>query len=252
MLQVERLHDGALWDVTLGDGKGNILDAALVDALTEMFEQARDATTLRAVCLRGQGKNFSYGASVEEHLPGQVADMLPRFHGLFHAMLASRVVCLAAVRGQCLGGGLELAMFCHRVFASPDAKFGQPEIVLGVLAPVASLLLAERVGRASAEDLCLSGRTISSEEALNVGLVDVMDDAPDDAARAYARQYLLRHSASSLRFAVLATRLDLKKRLDNELPEIERLYLEELMETADAKEGIQAFVDKRAPQWSHQ
>jgi cyclohexa-1,5-dienecarbonyl-CoA hydratase len=251
MLRVERLHDGALWDVAIGDGKGNILDARLVDALTEMFMEAREATTLRAVCLRGQGKNFSYGASVEEHLPEQVADMLPRFHGLFHAMLDSRVVCLAAVRGQCLGGGLELAMFCHRVFASPDAKFGQPEIVLGVLAPIASLFLAERVGRASAEDLCLSGRTISSEEALGVGLVDVIDDVPDDAARVYAREYLLRHSASSLRFAVLATRLDLKKRMDSELPELERLYLEELMKTADAREGIQAFLDKRSPKWSH-
>ena len=251
MLRVERLHDGALWDVTLGDGKGNILDASLIDALTEVFVEARETRTLRAVCLRGQGKNFSFGASVEEHLPEQVGAMLPRFHRLFHAMLDSRVVCLAAVRGQCLGGGLELAMFCHRVFASPDAKFGQPEIVLGVLAPVASLFLSERVGRATAEDLCLSGRTISSEEALSVGLVDVLDDAPDDAARAYAREYLLRHSASSLRFAVLAARYDLKKRLDNELPEIERLYLEELMRTADAREGIRAFIDKRAPQWSH-
>ncbi len=251
MLQVERLHGGALWDVAIGDGKGNVLDSHLVEELSELFVEARGTNILRAICLRGQGRNFSFGASVEEHLPEQVGAMLPRFHGLFRVMLESKVVCLAAVRGQCLGGGLELASFCHRVFASPDAAFAQPEIVLGVVAPVASLFLPDRIGRANAYDLCLSGRTISSTEALGMGLVDVLDDSPEEAARSYAREYLVRHSASSLRFAVAASHAELGKRLDNELPEIERLYLDELMETADAKEGLQAFLEKRAPEWKN-
>lgn len=252
MVQVTRLHDGAFWDVTFGDGKGNILDSAVVEALTELFREARDATTLRAICLRGQGRHFSYGASVEEHLPDQVGAMLPRFHGLFRTMLDSDVVCLAAVRGRCLGGGLELASFCHRVFASPDAELGQPEIVLGVFAPVASILLSERIGRPGAEDLCLTGRTMTVEEALATGLVDVVDDSPEEAARVYAETHLLRLSPSSLRFAVAASRRYLRTRLEMELPELERLYLEELMTTADAKEGIRAFLDKRQPEWRHE
>lgn len=250
MIAIERLHGGALWDVEIGDGKGNILDRRLIEELTAMFVEARDASTLRAVCLRGHGRNFSYGASVEEHLPEQVRTMLSGFHGLFHAILDSRVVCLAAVRGRCLGGGLELASFCHRVFASPDALFAQPEIVLGVIAPMASLCLSERVGRANAEDLCLSGRTIASAQALTMGLVDVIDEAPEEAARSYAREHLLPHSALSLRFAVAVSRRGLKKRLDGELPEIERTYLEELMSTHDANEGLQAFLDKRTPHWT--
>lgn len=250
MLRVDRHENDSLWEVALGDGRGNILDAALVDALIELFGEAGAARSLKAVVLRGKGKHFSFGASVEEHLPDEVGAMLPRFHRLFRVMHRSHVVCLAAVRGQCLGGGLELASFCHRVFASPDAKFGQPEILLGVFAPMGSLFLPERIGRASAEDLCFTGRSVSAEEALAMGLVDVIDDAPDKAATAYAETHLLPHSASSLRFAVRAARYRLGKYLDEELPDIERIYLEELMATRDAGEGLRAFLDKRTPEWS--
>jgi cyclohexa-1,5-dienecarbonyl-CoA hydratase len=249
MIHVERLHDGALWDVAFGDGKGNILDSELVRELTELFVEARATNVLRAVCLRGQGDNFSYGASVEEHLRENVGEMLPRFHGLFRALVDSQVVCLAAIRGKCLGGGLELACLCHRVFAAPNAAFAQPEIVLGVIAPIASVFLSERVGRANAEDLCLTGRTISSGEAFGMGLVDVLADSPVETSHRYASEYLLRHSASSLRFAVGAARHELSERLAHELPKIERIYLEQLMETDDAQEGIKAFVDKRSPNW---
>ncbi len=148
VLAVESLEGGAYWDVRLSGSTGNILDARLVEALTRLFERAAADRELKTVCLRGEGRHFSFGASVPEHLPEHVGEMLPRFHALFRAIAASSVPCLAAVRGQCLGGGLELAMFCHRVFAAPDAKLGQPEIVLGVFAPIASLLLQESIGRA--------------------------------------------------------------------------------------------------------
>ena len=250
-LRVERLDSGAIWDVELDHGKGNILDTTLVRALRRLFEEAAEEAPLRAVCLHGHGGHFSFGASVEEHLPEAVAAMLPEFHALFRTMLESSVVCLAAVSGQCLGGGLELASFCHRIFASPKASFGQPEIRLGVFAPMGSLLLTERVGRAHADDLCLSGRSVSAEQAHRIGLVDVVDEAPESAARAYAREHLLPHSASSLRYAVRAARLSLRRRIEHELPELERIYLEELMSTHDAAEGVRAFVDKRPPRWRH-
>jgi cyclohexa-1,5-dienecarbonyl-CoA hydratase len=157
---------------------------------------------------------------------------------------------LAAVRGQCLGGGLELVSLCHRVFAARDARLGQPEIVLGVFAPVASLLLADRVGRGAADDLCLSGRSVTADEALAMRLVDeVVDGDPAEAALGWARTHLLPKSASSLRYAVRASRAEQRARLATELPRLERLYLDGLMSTADAIEGLQAFVERRPAVW---
>jgi cyclohexa-1,5-dienecarbonyl-CoA hydratase len=246
---VKRLEAGAYWDVEISGSRGNVLDRAAIAALTQTFEEAADARDLKAICIRGRGGDFSYGASVTEHLPGEVGGMLPRFHRLFRAMDASSVFMLAAVRGQCLGGGLELASFCHRVFASPDAKLGQPEIALGVFAPVASLILPERVGRANAEELCLSGRIVEASEAREMGLVDVVAEKPEEAALDYARKHLLSRSASSLRHAVRAVRLPLSRRLQGELAQLEGIYLEDLMATEDAAEGIEAFLEKRPPVW---
>ena len=249
-ITIERLDEGAIWRVVIGGSKGNVLDAAVLRALTDLFHDAAASPHLKAICLEGQGAHFSFGASVAEHLPPLVEAMLNAFHGALFAMLDSAVPTLAAVRGQCLGGGLELVSLCHRVFAARDARLGQPEIVLGVFAPVASLVLADRIGRSAAEDLCLSGRSVTAEEALAMRLVDqLVDGDPADAAVAWARTHLLPKSASSLRYAVLAARAGLRARLATELPPIERLYLDGLMSTADALEGLRAFVDRRPAVW---
>ncbi|MEW5981284.1 MAG: enoyl-CoA hydratase-related protein [Acidobacteriota bacterium] len=251
-LSVDTLDDGAIQRVSLGGSKGNVLDTPLIEELTGVFNAAAAARDLKAIVLEGQGAHFSFGASVREHLPELVGTMLPRFHVLMRALVDSATIVLAAVRGQCLGGGLELVTLCHRVFAAPQAMFGQPEIVLGVFAPVASVALAGRVGRRDAEDLCLSGRSVSAAEAAAMGLVDeVADGDPAEAALAYARQHLLPKSASSLRFAIRAVRADLRARLATELPVLEQLYLEELMATTDATEGLTAFMEKRRPNWTN-
>jgi len=167
-------------------------------------------------------------------------------------LLDCHVTTIAAVRGRCLGGGLELVAICHRVFATTDAKFGQPEIALGVFPPLASIVLPERVGRARAEELCLSGRTMAAAEARDIGLVDeLVDDDPAQAALGWASSKLLPHSASSLRFAVRAIRTSVANRIRAELPDLEKLYVQELMATADANEGIQAFLEKRRPNWKN-
>ncbi|MCC7033988.1 MAG: enoyl-CoA hydratase/isomerase family protein [Acidobacteria bacterium] len=249
-LAVEQLDGGAVWRVAIGGSKGNVLDAVATDALAALFREAAAAPHLKAICLEGQGPHFSFGASVQEHLPPDAGAMLARFHGAILAMLDSAVPVLAAVRGQCLGGALELVSVCHRVFAARDAKLGQPEILLGVFAPVASVVLADRVGRGAADDLCLSGRSVTADEAWRLRLVDEVADAdPADAALAWARTHLLPKSASSLRYAVRAARASLRARLAAELPGIERLYLDGLMSTADALEGLNAFVERRPPAW---
>ena len=249
VLRVSEAAGGRVRRFVLAKPKGNVLDAELVAALDVAFSEAGRDRRVSTVILSGDGGHFSFGASVPEHLPGSVAGMLDRFHGLFRTMLESRLVCLAAVRGQCLGGGLELASFCQRVFAAPGAKLGQPEIVLGVFAPVASLWLADRVGRAVAEDLCLTGRVVEAPEALATGLVDEVHDDPEAAALAWAERHLARHSAASLRVAVAALRLDRVRAAAEALPRLERLYLDELMATHDAEEGLAAFLERRAPAW---
>jgi cyclohexa-1,5-dienecarbonyl-CoA hydratase len=248
-VRCETLEAGQVWSLTLETPKANILDAAKVRALSSHFQAAEQAPGVKAILISGAGAHFSFGASVEEHLPQHVAGMLSNFHGLFRAMLSCAVPTLAVVRGQCLGGALELASFCTRVLAAPDAVLGQPEIRLGVFAPVASFFLPERIGRPAAEALCLSGRSISAREGLALGLVDEIAADPREAALAWVRCNLLPHSAAALRRAQRALRAGLAERFRCEIESLERLYLDDLMSTHDAHEGLQAFLEKRPPVW---
>lgn len=247
----EVLDAGAIWRVVLATPKANVLDAAKIAVLTDTFREAASSPALKCIVIEGEGAHFSFGASVEEHLPGRFGTMLTSFHALFHVMLETSVPTLAAVRGQCLGGALELASFGSRVFAAPDARLGQPEIKLGVFAPMASVFLPERIGRGAAEDLCLTGRTLAASEAHALRLVDEIADDPSAAALAWARTQLFPHSAASLRIAQRAVRLELAARFEEQLTRAERLYHDPLMRTHDAVEGLRAFLEKRSPQWSN-
>jgi len=250
-VRLEAIEGGSIWRAVLATPKANILDMQKCGILSDIFSEAATTKHLKAVVIEGEGPHFSFGASVPEHLPEQIEAMLSGFHGLFYRILESNVVTLAAVRGQCLGGAMELAVFCNRLFASPDARLGQPEIVLGVIAPVASVMLADRVGRSRAEELCISGKSVTAGDGLAMGLVDVVADDPGAAALAYARKHLLPKSASSLRMAVRAVRGEFDQRFRKELARVERLFLEDLMSTADAVEGLQAFIEKRDPEWKN-
>ncbi len=242
-------REGRLLRLRLDRRKANILDAALVGAIEQAFVQQASAEALRGVLIDAGGAHFSFGASIEEHLPDRCAAMLADFHRLILLLFASPVPILAAIRGQCLGGGLELASAGHLLFAAPDAKFGQPEIGIGVFAPAASCLLPERVGLAAAEDLLISGRSIGAEEALRIGLVSEVADDPEAAAQNYFDRHLAAKSASSLRFATRAARRGTIERVAAKLAAVEALYLEELMATEDAVEGLRAFVEKRPARW---
>jgi cyclohexa-1,5-dienecarbonyl-CoA hydratase len=246
----EVLEDGAVLRLALATPKANVLDARKIAALTAAFRSMAGEPSVKCVLLEAEGPNFSFGASVEEHLPDRFEAMLASFHGLFRAMLSAAVPTACVLRGQCLGGGLELASFCSRVFASPDARLGQPEIKLGVVAPLASFWLPERVGRGAAEDLLLSGRTLTAAEAHALGLVDEIAEAPDQAARTWIHDRLLPLSASSLRHAQRLARAGIARRFEQEIPAAERAYRDGLMATADAREGLRAFLEKRPPRWS--
>jgi cyclohexa-1,5-dienecarbonyl-CoA hydratase len=248
-LHVELEKDGALLRLRLSRPKANIVDAAMIAALLAALREHLPGVRLRAVLLEAEGPHFSFGASVEEHLPGSCAAMLRELHALILQLVGSPVPVLVAVRGQCLGGGLEVAAAGHRIFAAPGATLGQPEMKLGVFAPAASCLLPERIGLSRAEDLLFSGRSIGAEEAHRIGLVDALADDPSAAALAYFEEHLAKRSAGSLRLAVRAARFDFVERVRRKLAEVERLYLEELMATHDAVEGLTAFIAKRPAVW---
>ena len=248
-LRVWRERDGHLARLRLSRPKANIVDAAMTAALDAAFAEAAGEARLRGVLLDAEGPNFSFGASVEEHLPATAAAMLQGLHGLLLRMLAFPVPVLVAVRGQCLGGGLELATSGHLLFAAPEARLGQPEIQVGVFPPAASCLLPERIGRAAAEDLLFSGRAVDGREALRIGLVNAVADDPEAAALAYFDEHLARRSAAVLRHGVAAARCDLVERVRLKLRDVEQRYLGGLMATRDALEGLEAFLQKRPPRW---
>jgi cyclohexa-1,5-dienecarbonyl-CoA hydratase len=250
-LKVAVERNGALLHLTLARPKANLVDAAMIAALHGAIALHRQGGALRGVLLDAEGSHFSFGASVEEHLPGRCGAMLSSLHALILAMLEFPAPILTAVRGQCLGGGLELALAGGPIFAAPDAQLGQPEMKLGVFAPAASCLLQYRVNQPAAEDLLFSGRSVSGEEAKAMGLVHALAVDPEAAAIAYFDAHLAGKSAAALACALTAARGDMIPDVRRRLASVEELYLDRLMQTRDANEGLAAFLAKRAPQWEH-
>ncbi|MDD2734458.1 MAG: cyclohexa-1,5-dienecarbonyl-CoA hydratase [Desulfuromonadaceae bacterium] len=248
-LKVSLERDGKLLRLTLARPKANIVDAAMIAALRAALSEHLPQPHLQAILLGAEGPHFSFGASVDEHMPELCAEMLRSLHALVLQLVESPVPVLVAVKGQCLGGGLEVVLSGNLIFAAPGAMLGQPEIKLGIYAPAASCLLPERIGQAQAEDILFSGRSLTAEEGLRIGLLTAIAEDPDQAALAYYDQHLAPLSASAIRFAVQAARSDVMKRIRTKIEFVEKLYLEELMATHDAVEGLTAFVAKRTAVW---
>jgi cyclohexa-1,5-dienecarbonyl-CoA hydratase len=242
---------GRLLRLSLNRPKANLIDAAMIAALDDALDEHLANPAIGAVLLNAEGPNFSFGASVEEHLPDQCAGMLRAIHGLVLRLIEAPLPILVAAQGQCLGGGLELACAGHLLFVAPDATLGQPEMRLGVFAPAASCLLPELIGRQRAFDLLVSGRTITGAEAVTIGLAHAAAADPTSATLRYFDEHLDPKSTSSLRHAVRAATIDHAARVKAKIAAVERLYLDDLMKTHDAVEGLQAFIGKRAAQWMH-
>jgi cyclohexa-1,5-dienecarbonyl-CoA hydratase len=243
--------EGRLLRLRLSRPKANLIDAQMIAALDTALAEHLGNANISAVLLDAEGPHFSFGASVEEHLPDQCAAMLKGIHALVLRLVDAPLPVLVAVRGQCLGGGLEVAMAGDLMFLAPDAVLGQPEMKLGVFAPAASCLLPELIGPSRAFDLLISGRSINAAEALAMGLARETAADPEAAALAYFNEHVAPKSASSLRLAVRAARGDLVVRIRAKIADVELLYLDELMKTHDAVEGLEAFIAKRAVQWQH-
>jgi cyclohexa-1,5-dienecarbonyl-CoA hydratase len=253
-LKFNRLHGNAVAQVILDDGKGNVIDHVMMDEIREVLFSFRDDTALKLIVFEGAGKHFSFGASVEEHRREFAEAMIRGFHQLFYLLRDLAIPTAAKISGQCLGGGLELAIMCNFMFADKTARLGQPEITLGVFPPPASIILPEKIGLARAEELLLTGKAVTGEKAAAMGLVnEVFEDrqALDEGFEKWIAEYILPRSASSLKLAVRASRIKFNHLIANFLPQLESIYLNQLMSTHDANEGIESFLSKRKPEWNN-
>ncbi len=255
LIRCEPLFDNAVIKIVLNAPKGNVLEAAMLREILHALQGPCANKDVKLIVFEGEGKHFSFGASVPEHTKDRAAMMLNAFHAVFYQLARMATPTMAVVRGQCLGGGMELALACNFIVADSTAMFGQPEIVLGVLPPPASVMLPKKVGQALADDMVLTGRSIDAAEAHARGLVNLLADQGQDAweaAAAWIEKYILPKSAASLRIANSAVRKDFFRGIWEDLPRMEGIYLKELMETHDANEGINAFIEKRKPVWKNE
>lgn len=222
----------------------------------EMLEEMASAlnTVVRSqpkiLLLRGEGKAFCAGVDVSDHTQEKAGLMISSFHRVFHIMSRMMTPTIAAVRGACLGGGCELATFCDLVIASESAKFGQPEIKVGVIAPVAAAFFPKMIGCRRTLELLLTGATIDAAEACRIGLINrvVPDDGFDGAVEDTIKK-LTALSGPVLRLNKRAVLDGLELDFERALGGVEDIYLHELMKTEDAQEGLAAFMEKRPPEW---
>jgi cyclohexa-1,5-dienecarbonyl-CoA hydratase len=243
-----RIDGHTAW-ITLDRPPLNVLNIEMMRELDTALDRALPQADF--VVFQGHGpKGFSAGAEIADHLPERVGEMLTAFHAIFRRLARVECVTIAAVHGHCLGGGMELATFCDFVIATQPAQFGQPEIKLACFPPIAMITLSHLCGLRAATDLILSGRTISGEEASNLGLVSRV--VPDGELQQAVDQLLAELRGLSPKILRLTRRALWRLHADNfeqQLNEIERIYLGELMQTEDAREGVRAFVEKRAAVW---
>jgi cyclohexa-1,5-dienecarbonyl-CoA hydratase len=241
--------EGRATRITLDRPPLNVTNIAMMRELGAALETALPQSDF--VVFDGAGaKGFSAGAEVADHAPERVAAMLGAFHGVFRQLWRADAITIAAVHGHCLGGGCELATFCDFVVAAEAAKFGQPEIKLGCFPPVALVTFPALAGPRAALDLILTGRTISAREALGLGLLSrVVPDAELQAAVEALLAELRALSPAVLRISRRALWQRAGLDFERSLADAEELYLNVLMHTADAQEGIRAFLEKRAPVW---
>jgi cyclohexa-1,5-dienecarbonyl-CoA hydratase len=229
----------------------NVIDIPMMDELAQSLADIEARSDIAITVIRGDGKAFSAGVDVAAHTPDKVESMLAKFHAVIRALAASKKVTVAAVRGHCLGGGAELAVVCDVVYTEASAQWGFPEIKLGCYPPVACAALAALVGQKRAAELILTGRTISGIEAAEMGLAtravphEELDSAVDQIV-----QELLKLSPAALAVAKKAIYAWDSMHFDKGLARAEKIYLEELMKTADAQEGVRAFMEKREPEWT--
>ena len=251
LIQVEKSND--IGKILFNNGDWNILNIEMMKQINEALEGFLNDQSLKAVVIGHTGRSFSAGVDVGEHMGDLAPKMLKEFHGMFKRLNRFNCPTIASVKGAALGGGCEVAVFCDIVIASEKAKFGQPEIKVGVFPPVSVLIFPYLTSQKKAYELLLQGETIGANEAHRIGLVNHVFSV--DSYKQEFEQFLERFGKIStvvLQHTKKAIRLGFADDFDSQIDKIEEYYLNELMKTHDANEGLKAFVEKRAPEWKNQ
>ncbi len=245
------IRDG-LGTVTLNRPPVNILNIAMMEEINGVLKDWQGERDLKVLLIDAKGKCFSAGVDVGEHMGDLAPKMIEVFHGMFRLLDGFDIPTVASAYGSCLGGGCELAVFCDMVIAADDLKIGQPEIQVGVFPPIAAQIFPRVIGRKAAIELILSGKVIGADEAVRLGLLNkvVPRDALEAETGAFVKPFL-KLSAEVLRKTKKAIFAGLRDDLEPSLVAIEKIYLDELMKTEDAQEGLKAFLEKRKPEWKN-
>jgi cyclohexa-1,5-dienecarbonyl-CoA hydratase len=243
------ITDGVAF-LTLNRSPLNILTLTMIRELKERLDTASRQTSLKALVLAANGTAFCAGVDVFDHQPERVGPMIREFGALCLQLRSCPLPTIAVVRGAALGGGTELAVACDLVLAGASARFGQPEIKLGVFPPIAAALFPHLIGYQQAARLLFIGETIPARDAAQLGLITFA--VADEEVGSRLDQLLNQFrglSAAALRIAKRALLYGTEQGVERALPWIEDLYLTDLMVTSDADEGIRAFIEKRRPTW---
>lgn len=250
-VRVATRFDGALGQIVIDQPKANIVSLAVIEDLRDALARV-SGPHVRLVTIEGAGYYFSFGAAVDEHVPATIDRVLAALGNLVRDLLVSAAPTAAVVRGRCLGGGFEIALACDFLFAADTALLGVPEVLLGVFPPLAAAILPVRVGASRAAEAVITGEPRGVAFWQAAGLVTRSASAAglDAAVDDFFRTHLAPRSAVALSTAAAASRVAVRHQIDAVLPRLERLYLDDLMRTDDAREGIAAFMEKRQPRWS--
>jgi cyclohexa-1,5-dienecarbonyl-CoA hydratase len=236
--------------LTLNRAPVNILNIEMMEEINTYLEGLKKEKSLKLLIIQAAGKAFSAGVDVGEHMGDMAPKMIETFDRIFRLMDALKIPSIAVVNGSALGGGCELALYCDMVIATERAKFGQPEIQVGVFPPIAALILPRIIGRKKAMELILAGETISAQEAYTLGLVNKV--IPEASLAQEVEAFIGKFAKLSgivLKLTKEATLVGLNDDIDQGLKKIEKIYLDQLMKSYDALEGLKAFLEKRRPTW---
>ena len=237
--------------VTLNNPPVNVIDIPMMEELAAALTEIDSRPDVAILVVSGSGKGFSAGVDIAAHTPDKVHEMLAKFHGVIHTLINTDKVSIACVHGNCLGGGAELAAVCDMVYTSDSATWGFPEIKLGCYPPVAATVLSVIVGQKRASELILTGRSITGDEAASIGLANrAVSEVELESVLQLSLDQLVKLSPSSLSLTKKAIYVWDSIHFHKGLPRSESIYLDELMRTEDAREGINAFLQKRPPRWT--
>ena len=229
----------------------NILDCDQCEELLEAIHSIRDDDVARIVIVQGDGGEFCSGTDIAEHTPEKMPELLPKFHACLDAMLTLDAITIAAVQGHCLGGGFELALSCDRILADENAKLGLPEIKLGCFPPAGWIQMLARSSSGSAVRMVCSGEISKAGDFPHSGVVDQLVPAGkmESALKKEVEPYQSM-SPAILAFSARQFHRRSREQWARHLPELEKDYLDGILNHPDSREGVEAFLEKRTPKWA--